>query len=415
MQKLIIEGGNKLYGSVKIGGMKNSALPIIYATILIKDKCIIDNIPRVSDIENSLQILKDMGAYAEFISQNKVLIDTKELKPQIKSHDLISKMRASSYLMGAVLSRFGEVKMPLPGGCNFGSRPIDLHLKGFEAMGASSEICGESVRIYTKNSLKCEKITLDKISVGATINMVLASVLTNGVTVIENAAIEPHVDDVICFLNAAGAKIMRYGRRIYVIGVKALKGISYKIFPDMIEALTYFTFLGAAGGEIELFGVNSEHLSYSLDIFKEMGFKIAVKNDTINIKVDKTLTGVSVETNPYPLFPTDLHPQLSALLCFTKDGGEVTENIFPTRFAYVNELAKMGANMKKVGRSVQVLPSKLKGTVLDATDLRAGAALITAALGAQGVSEINNVNYIVRGYEQIVQKISSLGGKIKII
>lgn len=415
MQKLIIEGRNSLFGRVNIGGMKNSALPVIYATILIKDECTLHNIPNVSDTVNSLKILREMGATAEFIEQNTVYINTKSLSSEIKCKDLVSKMRASSYLMGAMLARFGAVELPMPGGCNFGVRPIDLHLKGFESLGAQvSENNGE-IKIEAKNGLKCEKITLDKISVGATINMVLASTLLNGVTVIENAAIEPHVDDLIAFLNKAGAKIMRYGRRIYIVGVSALHSVSYKIFPDMIEALTYVAFLGASGGKIELSNVNIEHLSYSLEIFEEMGFKILRKNDTISVEAPKILNGVSVETNPYPLFPTDLHPQLAALLCFAKNGGQIKENIFKTRFAYTDELKKMGAQITVNDGIATVCHSELCGAALDATDLRAGAALITAALGAKGISEINNVSYIVRGYEQVVEKISSLGGKIKII
>lgn len=415
MQKLIIEGKNKLYGEVKIGGMKNSALPIIYATILIKDECIIENVPRVSDIQNSLEILRGMGAYADFIDENTVLINTKALVPIIKNKDLISKMRASSYLMGTLLARYGHLSMPLPGGCNFGARPIEQHLKGFEALGAKCTIDDKNVEINGKNTLKCNKITLDKISVGATINMILASVCLSGVTVIENIAIEPHVDDLICFLNKAGAKIMRYGRRAYIVGVSSLSKVKYRIYPDMIEALTYITFLGASKGKIELANVIPEHLSYSIEIFKEMGFKFNLNNDKIIVEAPNILSGVQVETNPYPLFPTDLHPQLCALMCFCENEGQITENIFTNRFAYVNELRKMGAQLIQKDNYVKVLPSKLNGACLDATDLRAGAALITASLGANGITEIRNVNYIVRGYEGIVTKLSAIGGNIKII
>lgn len=415
MQKILIEGKNKLYGKVKIGGMKNSALPIIYATILIKDECIIKNVPRVSDVENSLKILRNMGATAEFIDEGVVLINTKDLLPNIEDKSLVSKMRASSYLMGALLSRFKEASIPFPGGCNFGSRPIEQHLKGFEALGAKCSITNEIIEIDGKNALKSNKITLDKISVGATINMILASVCLRGVTFIENVAIEPHVDDLIFFLNKAGAKIMRYGRKIYIIGVSTLSKVRHKIYPDMIEALTYITFLGASKGKIELANVIPEHLSYSIEIFKEMGFIFAINNDKIVIEAPSILNGASVETNPYPLFPTDLHPQLAALMCFTVNGGQIIENIFKNRFAYINELRKMGAKITQENNYVRVFPSKLIGASLDATDLRAGAALITAALGANGKTEINNVNYIVRGYEELVPKLSAIGGNIKII
>ena len=415
MQKILIEGNNKLFGSVKIGGMKNSALPIIYATILIKDECIIENVPNVSDIKNSLEILKGMGAEIRYIDTNTVSIDTKDLTPEIKNKDLVSKMRASSYLMGTLLARFGELSLPLPGGCNFGARPIEQHLLGFKQLGACCELNDDIVYINGKNTLKSNKITLDKISVGATINMILTAVLLPGVTIIENIAIEPHVDDLICFLNKAGAKIMRYGRKAYIIGVSSLSRVKHKIFPDMIEALTYITFLGATKGKIELLNVVNDHLCYTIEIFKEMGFNFVIKNDKIIAEAPNELNGVEVETNPYPFFPTDMHPQLSALFCFTKNGGKITENIFKSRFAYVNELRKMGAKIVQKDNFVIVEPSKLYGTSLDATDLRAGAALITASLGANGTAEISNVQYIVRGYEDLVSKISNIGGNIKII
>ena len=411
MESLIINGGNRLYGDVPISGMKNSALPIIYATLLIKERCILKNIPNVSDIRNSLLILESMGATIKRIDNNAYEIDTRDTCPFIKRSDLVSRLRASYYLLGAMISRFGEVEIPYPGGCNIGPRPIEQHIKGFNLLGASCIEEQGFIKIKAKNKLKSKKITLDKISVGATINMVLASVFIDGITVIENVAIEPHVDDLICFLNNAGAKIIRNGRIILVQGVKKLSGVTYSIYPDMIEALTYITFLGATKGEINLLGCEPEHLTYSLDIFREMGFKFIINDKTINVRAE-SLKGVCVETQPYPLFPTDIHPQMASLLCFC--GGEITENIFPSRFAYVNELRKMGASIEQKGNKVIINQSFLKGAELDATDLRAGAALITAALGAEGQSTINNVNYIVRGYEQIIEKITSIGGKIQL-
>ena len=324
-------------------------------------------------------------------------------------------MRASYYLLGTLLSRFGEAQIPIPGGCNFGVRPIEQHLKGFEALGAKCIEDKEKISVIALNKLKNNKITLDKISVGATINMVLASVLVKGVTIIENSAIEPHVDDLINFLNRCGAKIIRYGRRIYIIGVEALHGVEYSIYPDMIESLTYMCFLGVCQGEIVLDNINLKHLTYELDIFKEMGYVLIPNGNSLIVKVDKMLSGSNIETNPYPLFPTDLQPQFSSLLCYTKDGGEVIENIYPSRFAYVNELQKMGARITKNSNKIVIQPSRLTGAIVEATDLRAGAALITAALGAKGQSEIKNVKYIVRGYESITDKISSIGGKIKFI
>ena len=415
MENLLVEGKNRLNGEVQIAGMKNSALPIIYSTLLIDGESIIHNIPRVSDVENSLEILRKMGATAEFCDKNTIRINTKNAFPSNETYALISKMRASYYLLGASLSRFKEITIPMPGGCNFGARPIEQHLKGFQGLGASCIENNENVTVKALSGLKSNKITLDKISVGATINMVLASVLIPGVTTIENVAIEPHIDDLICFLNKCGAKIIRYGRRIYVVGVSCLKAIEHRIFPDMIEALTYMCFLGACGGEILLKDVFIKHLTYELDMFQEMGYFISTTDNTVLARVDKKLKGVDVETNPYPLFPTDLQPQFSALLCFTSSGGEVIENIYKTRFAYVNELIKMGAKIELKNGVIRVFPSELKGSVVKATDLRAGAALITAALGSYGATEINNVKYIVRGYERITEKIASIGGKIKII
>ena len=415
MEYLEIEGGSRLNGEITVSGMKNSALPIIFATVLIKEECIIENVPRVSDVENALEILSSMGANVAWLDMHTVSIDTKNLENTVKLPEKISKMRASYYLMGTLLARFGEFSVPLPGGCNFGARPIEQHLKGFTLLGADCQEMDGFVEASVKKHLKSTKITLDKISVGATINIVLASVFANGVTTIENSAIEPHVDDVICFLNKAGAKIVRVGRSIYCEGVKALHGTKYRIFPDMIEALTYFTMLGATGGNVTLMGVNCEHISFCADVFCKMGMKVSSYYDKVQIVCNGRLNGADVVTAPYPLFPTDLHPQFAAMLSFTRYGGTVLENVFPSRFAYIDELKKMGANIMKSNNQVQVLPSEIHASTIDATDLRAGAALVVSSLGASGKSTINNVNYIVRGYEDIVSKVTSLGGKIKLL
>ena len=414
MEKIVIYGKEELNGSVEVSGMKNSALPIIFACVLIQDDCIIDNVPRVSDVFNALKILKSMGAKAEFCSKHSVIINTKNLIPNNEQASLICKMRASSYLMGAMLSRFGYVEIPMPGGCNFGVRPLDIHLKGFSSLGAICEENEEKIRIFSKKGLKCSKITLDKISVGATINIVLASVFIDGVTIIKNCAQEPHVDDLIFFLNKCGANIKRLGSVIICKGVKRLYGTRYKIFPDMIEALTYITFVGICKGSIDIYGANLQHLSLEISLFRRMGFEIFENHNCLKVIVN-SISGANIITSPYPHFPTDLHPQFAALLCFAKGGGSITELVFPTRFAYVQELEKMGALIKRHDNTVYITDTKLKGAVTDATDLRAGAALVAAALGAEGKSEINNVNYIVRGYESIVDKIANIGGKIKLI
>ena len=415
MDKITVDGGARLCGRTDIDGMKNSALPIIYACLLVEEECIIDNIPRVSDVENSLFILRNMGVRADYIAEHTVRIDASGASGKITDNTPVSKMRASSYLMGVLLSRFGKVDIAVPGGCNFGARPIEQHLKSFTSMGA---VCSEKdgfVKIRTRKKLKSGKIVLDKISVGATINTVLASALTSGVTTIVNTAREPHVLDVINFLNSCGAKITHRGNEITVCGVKKLHGTFYRIYPDMIEALTYITCVGAAGGNAELCGAEYSHICGVCNIFSSMGMTIKHSNDTISVSCSDRLKGADVVTSPYPLFPTDLHPQFASLLCFTKSGGSIREEVFSSRFGYVPELRKMGALIKQERNTVYISASNMHGADVDATDLRAGAALIVAALGAAGTSTISNVNYIVRGYENIVGKISSLGGKIKLI
>ena len=415
MEKLLIEGGRSLNGEINISGMKNSALPIIFSCLLIKDECIIHNVPRVSDVIITLEILRGLGAKAEFFKTNSVRIDSTNATNDIKNQELVSKMRASSYLMGTLLARFGEVSINMPGGCNFGVRPIEQHLMGFEMLGG---ICTEKngkIKINAPKGLKSKKITLDKISVGATINMVLASIYLDGLTIVQNCAIEPHVDDLIRFLNRCGAKIIRQGRTIYVYGVNMLHGTEYNVYPDMIEALTYMCFTGICGGKVTLHSVVPHHLNCTTNVLRKMGLMIHEYGDTIDIVCSKTLRGANVVTAPYPFFPTDIHPQFSALLCYTSDGGSVREEIFPTRFAYVKELEKMGARIKLLDNIAVVSKSSLKGTEVDATDLRAGAALIAAALGICDTCKISNVNYIIRGYENLISKISDLGGKIKLI
>ncbi len=416
MEKIFVQGREKLYGSVKISGMKNSALPVIFATLLVKGESIIENVPIVSDVKNALTILSEMGAEIKYEGLHTVRIKTESIDPDRLNTELISKMRASSYLMGALLSLKGRVKIPYPGGCNFGCRPIDEHLNGFSQMGAFCKETDGFVEITTDKKLKSGKITLDKISVGATINMILASVLTEGKTVIHNVAKEPHVDDLIGFLNKCGAKIKRSGGAIYVDGTQSLQGVRYRIYPDMIEALTYISCVGAARGAVELKNISVEHLWDIIPLFEYMGMDIQCINGTVlNIRSSIKLCGAHVKTRPYPGFPTDFHPQFSSLLCLTSGGGSVEENIFPGRFAYVHELEKMGGRVDKTDNKVFILPSELTGAEIDATDLRAGAALIVASLGAYGESAINNVGYILRGYEDIVGKLSSLGAIIKIV
>lgn len=412
MKKIVIDGGQRLDGTIEISGMKNSALPIIFACLLIKEECILENMPRVSDVENALAILRQMGADADFVDTHSIKINTKNAQNIFFDMDLVSKMRASSYLMSTCLARYGSVHMVYPGGCNFGARPIEQHIKGFKALGASCTDDGNFIALSISNRARNTKITLDKISVGATINMIMASCIGKGTVIIENVAKEPHVLDLISFLNICGANITLKNNLIKVVGVSSLKGKRYRIYSDMIEALTFATCVGSAKGEIHLKNANYEHISPVIPCFEKTGMTVKYKNGIVTLKSPKRLVSVSVCTAPYPEFPTDLHPQFSAFLCFCEGSGEVIDTVFPERFAYLYELEKMGAKFKKVGNKVEIYHSPLCGAILDATDLRAGAALIVAALGANGRSEINNVNYIVRGYEDIVSKLSSVGAKI---
>ena len=413
MDKIIVNGGTRLDGELCVGGMKNSALPIIYSSILVPHECVIKNVPRVSDVFNSLEILRSMGAYAQFCDEHTVAINTKELNTCIVREELVCSLRASSYLLGAMLSRFGEVEMPMPGGCNLGARPLDIHIKGFETLGADAIVRDGRIKLKAKK-LKCNKIPLDKISVGATINMVLAACRLDGETVIQNCALEPHVDDVIAFLNKCGARIKRCGNNIACQGVSSLCGCEHTLYPDMIEALTYVSLVGICKGRLLVYGSEFEHIDGVIERFCQMGMDVTRYQNCFSVKAERVM-GCAVKTAPYPGFPTDLHPQLAALLCFSENGGVITDTVFPTRFAYVDELKKMGAQIEKNGNSVAIMPAKLQGASLDATDLRAGAALVLASLGADGQSTINNVNYIVRGYESMVEKISAIGGKIKLI
>ena len=416
MDKIFVQGREKLYGSIKISGMKNSALPILFATLLIKGESIIENIPVVSDVHKTLRILSDMGAEIKYESVHSVRINTKNIDPDCINMDLVSEMRASSYLMGVLLALYGKSKLVYPGGCNFGQRPIDEHLKGFSRMGAKCHEYEGYVEITTNEKLKSGKITLDKISVGATINMILASVFTDGRTEILGCATEPHVDDTIAFLNRCGARIGREGTKITVYGVKSLRGVRYKIFPDMIETMTYISSVGASGGSIELNDVKIEHLMCVLPIMQHMGMDIKSKGgNVLYVSSLIRLCGAHVETSPYPGFPTDFHPQFASLLCFTNGGGSIDEQIFPGRFAYVAELKKMGGRVDKTNNKIIIKPSRLVGCATDATDLRAGAALVVASLGAEGTSTVNNIGYILRGYEDMVGKLASVGADIKVI
>lgn len=414
MEKLLIEGGVKLQGKVKVSGFKNAALPVIAATLLAGDKCIIENLPLIKDVYVYKEIMSELGADVSLDDKGVMEIDTSNIKECKAPYDLATKIRASYYLLGAGLGRFSEAEAPPPGGCNIGNRPIDQHIKGFEALGAKVDINHGIIKCKAEK-IKGEKIYLDVVTVGATINIMFASVLAEGKTIIENAAKEPHIVDVANFLNAMGAEIRGAGTDVIrVEGVKELKGCTYSIIPDQIEAGTYMIAAAATGGDVIVDNVIPTHLEAVTAKLKEMDVEVEEYGDSVRVCAPKKLKSVDVKTLPYPGFPTDLQQPMSVLLSHADGTSIVTETISEDRFKYVDELKRMGANIKVDGR-VAVIEGigKLSAARIAATDLRAGAAMVIAGLVAEGVTEVENINHIDRGYEKLENKLLSLGAKIK--
>ena len=418
MKKIVVRGGKPLYGNVNISGMKNAALPIIFASILVGDRCVVDNLPPVSDVELSLEILERMGATVERLGNNTVAIDTKDFQNGTSPKELVSKLRGSTYLLGAELGRFGEACVGSSGGCDFGSRPIDQHIKGFVALGAKYQ------NDDTYNILKAEhgglygaSIYLDIASVGATINVMLAATLANGKTTIDNAAREPHIVDVANFLNMCGARITGAGTSVIKIqGVPELHGCNYTILPDMIEAGTYMAAAAAAGGRVGIRGVIPKHVETVTAKLLEMNVDVEMYEDIITVSRYGQLGSANVKTYFYPGFPTDMHPQFSALLATANGTSTVTESVWESRFQYVEELLKMGADITVDGNRATINGTPtLKSAEVTATDLRAGAALIIAGLTADGETVITGVEKIERGYDDIVGKLRALGADIELI
>lgn len=414
--QIVINGQKKLCGEVLISGAKNAAVAIIPAAIVANDICSIENLPIIKDVVILAETLKSIGAKCEFKNnKHALLIDSREIKNICVDYDLIKKIRASYYLLGALLGRFKKAEVALPGGCNFGSRPIDQHIKGFEALGAKISIEHGMIKAQAKK-LTGANIFLDIISVGATINIMLAAIFAEGTTVIENAAKEPHVVDTANFLNMLGANIKGAGTNtIKIIGVKKLHGAKYSIIPDQIEAGTYMIAAAITNGSIKVKNIIPKHLESLSAKLREMNCKIEESDDFININAkDKKLKSVNIKTMNYPGFPTDLQPQMATLLSSVSGTGIITETVWENRFQYVDELKRLGANVVIDGRTAVVKGgTKLTGTLVSATDLRAGAALILGGLIAEGETRINNINYIDRGYEQIEKKLSVLGADIK--
>ena len=414
MEKYIVCGGNRLQGEVEISGAKNAAVAIIPATILAQDRCVIENVPNISDVTILFNILKNIGAKVKYLSRNTVEIDTSYIAEPIVPYESSRHLRASYYFLGAFLGRFSEAHVSPPGGCNFGVRPIDQHIKGFEALGA--QVSTDYGFIHAQaEELFGSHIYLDVVSVGATVNIMLAAVKAKGLTVLENDAKEPHIVDLANFLNSMGADIRGAGTDVIKIhGVDMLRGATYSIIPDQIEAGTYMTIAAAAGGDVLIKNVIPKHLESITDKLIQAGVEITEFDDSIRVCRTGPLKKVNVKTLPHPGFPTDMQPQMTTLLSIAQGTSIVTEGVWDNRFKYVDELRRLGAQIQVDGKVavVEGVP-QLTAAPVKATDLRAGAAMLQAALCANGTSEIEDIAYIERGYEDIVQKLSSLGAEIK--
>ncbi len=416
MTKYIISGGKKLFGEVEISGAKNAAVAILPAALLVNGTCRIDNVPQISDVSLILSIMKELGANIRTIDRTTLEIDCSKVHAQHVSYDLARQIRASYYLVGALLGRFGQAEVPLPGGCDLGDRPIDQHEKGFSAMGAQVSVENGYIRTYAPNGLVGAHIYLDVISVGATMNLMITASLANGMTVIENAAKEPHIVDLANFLNSMGANIMGAGTDIIKIrGVQQLHGGAYSIIPDQIEAGTYMTAAAAAGGEVKITNIIPKHMDCITAKLLEMGVDVIEEDDSLTVRRTGPLTRTNVKTLPYPGFPTDMQPQIAAVLCLAEGTSILTEGVWGNRYRYVEELRRMGANIQVDGRTAVIEGvSSLSGAPVSACDLRAGAGMIVAGLAAAGITEIDHVYHIERGYENIVPKLQKLGADIRI-
>ncbi len=416
MIQYIIEGGKPLHGEITISGAKNAAVAILPATILVNGKCHIENVPDISDVRLLLEILSDMGASIRRLSRNILEIDCTRARNTTAPIDMVRRIRASYYLLGAQLGRFGHARNAMPGGCNFGVRPIDQHIKGFEALGAMVEQSGGYVTCDApEGGLRGGHVYLDIVSVGATMNILLAAALANGTTIIENCAKEPHIVDLANFLNAMGARISGAGTDIIKVrGVKALHGGSYSIIPDQIEAGTYMAAVAAAGGDVTLRGIIPKHLDCITAKLREMGMVIQEGDDSIRLEKTRRLKRANVKTMVYPGFPTDMQPQIAVCMSLANGTSIVTESVYDARFRYIAELNRMGAHVQVEGKTAVVDGVReLRGCEVRACDLRAGAAMVIAGLAATGVTTIEDAHYIERGYEDIIGKLTALGANIR--
>ena len=417
MARYEIHGGNTLSGTVTISGAKNAAVAILPAALLVQGKCRIENVPDISDVRILLDIISGMGAKIEKPEPNVVEIDSSNITCTHPDDTLVKKMRASYYLMGALLGRFGQAHVALPGGCNFASRPIDQHIKGFMCLGADVDETDEYVALSPgEDGLHGSRISLDMASVGATANLMIAAVLIPGQTVIENAAKEPHIVDLANFLNTMGARVYGAGTdTVKIRGVSALKGGTYAIIPDQIEAGTYLAAVAVAGGNVLVQNVIPKHLECITTKLQEMGCRVINYDDAVRIQRTGRLRRATVKTRPYPGFPTDMQAQICVCMSLASGVSRLTESVYETRFfGYCSELQSMGANIKIEGKTANVVGvEQLYGAEVTANDLRAGAALVMAGLAAQGTTYIKNIHYVERGYENIIQKFTALGADIR--
>ena len=413
MEQYVIKGGNPLYGEVEIGGAKNAALAILAAAIMTDETVTIDNLPNVRDINVLLQAIEEIGAHVERVDIHKVKINGSFIRGVNVDNEFIRRIRASYYLIGALLGKYKHAEVALPGGCDIGSRPIDLHMKGFRSMGADIDIAHGLV-IARAKELKGTHIYMDKVSVGATINIMMAAAMADGKTVIENAAKEPHVVDVATFLNSMGANIRGAGTDVIrIVGVEKLHATEYSVIPDPIEAGTFMFAVAAAGGNVLVKNVIPKHLEATTAKLLEVGCQVEEFDDSVRVISDGHLKHTQVTTLPYPGFPTDMQPQMAVLLGIAEGTSTVTESIFENRFKYVDELTRMGADIK-VESNIAIINGvkRYTGARVNAPDLRAGAALVIAGLAAEGITVVDDIYYIQRGYEALEEKLTKIGAKI---
>ncbi len=416
MEKIVINGGNKLHGSVSISGAKNSVVAILPATLLAEGTCRIENVPDIKDVTVMLRILSDMGAEIKTINKNTYEINTKNITSNVVKHEMSRQLRASYYFIGALLGRFNHARVAMPGGCSFGVRPIDQHIKGFEALGAKV-VMGEKAMVDVKaDKLIGTSIYFDVVTVGATINIMLASCKAKGLTIIENAAKEPHIVDLANFLNSMGADIRGAGTEtIKIRGMERFHGCEYSIIPDQIEAGTYMVATAATRGDVLIKNVIPKHLESISAKLIECGAVVEDFDDSIHVSMNRRPNHISIKTMPHPGFPTDMQPQISTLLSLASGSSIISESVWDNRFRYVEQLIRMGANIRVDGKSATIQGVEvLHGAPVRADDLRAGAAMIIAGLIAKGTTEIEEIYHIQRGYDHIIDKLKSIGADIEL-